>query len=199
MGPLVRCQTFERAIQRHLLDRLALEVLEGAFHEGDTVLIERDGSQLVFRTREDAPEIVAAASSSAPPEAFRASRTRFFLPAATMTHASESLPVRRRSTLGRRSLLPSPEPWPEPSPAHSYRADPRALPNTFCGSGRCNFLALRLTCSAPSDARQAASADGRDCGHHGGIGRRPDRPAATGERAARVGGSAHRIWARFRS
>jgi ATP-dependent Clp protease ATP-binding subunit ClpA len=60
--PTYGARPLKRAIQRHLLDRLALEVLEGAFHEGDTVVVDRDGSRLVFRTKQDIPEIVAAAS-----------------------------------------------------------------------------------------------------------------------------------------
>jgi ATP-dependent Clp protease ATP-binding subunit ClpB len=40
----------KRAIQRSILDPLALDVLQGKFQEGDTILIRRDGSNLVFDT-----------------------------------------------------------------------------------------------------------------------------------------------------
>jgi ATP-dependent Clp protease ATP-binding subunit ClpB len=50
----------KRAIQRSILDRLAMEVLQGAFHEGDTVVVDRDGSDLVFHSESATPEVVAA-------------------------------------------------------------------------------------------------------------------------------------------
>jgi ATP-dependent Clp protease ATP-binding subunit ClpB len=53
----------KRAIQRNILDPLALEVLQGRFHDGDTVLVDRDGTDLVFRsgTAQTTPiEVVAA-------------------------------------------------------------------------------------------------------------------------------------------
>jgi ATP-dependent Clp protease ATP-binding subunit ClpB len=53
----------KRAIQKSILDRFAMEMLQGAFHEGDTVVVDRDGSGLVFRNGSSAPDIVAAASS----------------------------------------------------------------------------------------------------------------------------------------
>jgi ATP-dependent Clp protease ATP-binding subunit ClpB len=39
----------KRAIQRHILDPLALEVLAGHFRDGDTVVVNRDGGALTFR------------------------------------------------------------------------------------------------------------------------------------------------------
>jgi ATP-dependent Clp protease ATP-binding subunit ClpB len=42
----------KRAIQRELQDPLALEVLAGAFHEGDTIRVERGPEGLVFETTE---------------------------------------------------------------------------------------------------------------------------------------------------
>jgi ATP-dependent Clp protease ATP-binding subunit ClpB len=40
----------KRAIQKSILDPLALDVLEGKFHEGDVVHVDRDGARLVFRS-----------------------------------------------------------------------------------------------------------------------------------------------------
>ncbi len=40
----------KRAIQRELQDPLALKILAGEFHEGDTILVERGPSGLTFRT-----------------------------------------------------------------------------------------------------------------------------------------------------
>ncbi len=43
----------KRTIQRRLLDPLAMEVLQGRFKEGDTVLVDNDGGHLVFRRPEE--------------------------------------------------------------------------------------------------------------------------------------------------
>jgi ATP-dependent Clp protease ATP-binding subunit ClpB len=53
----------KRAIQKNILDPLALEVLQGRFHEGETVVVRRDGSTLVFDGAERRPDVVAAASA----------------------------------------------------------------------------------------------------------------------------------------
>jgi ATP-dependent Clp protease ATP-binding subunit ClpB len=53
----------KRAIQRNILDPLAMEVLQGKFHEGETVIVNRDGTQLAFTSGEDEPEVVVAASA----------------------------------------------------------------------------------------------------------------------------------------
>jgi ATP-dependent Clp protease ATP-binding subunit ClpB len=53
----------KRAIQKNILDPLAMQVLQGSFHEGETVIVDRDGSELVFRSQSTEPEIVAAATS----------------------------------------------------------------------------------------------------------------------------------------
>ncbi|MGH2447818.1 MAG: ATP-dependent chaperone ClpB [Chloroflexota bacterium] len=50
----------KRAIQRNILDKLALEVLEGKFHPGETVVVDRDGTNLVFQARVNEPEVVEA-------------------------------------------------------------------------------------------------------------------------------------------
>ncbi|MGH2442715.1 MAG: ATP-dependent chaperone ClpB [Chloroflexota bacterium] len=51
----------KRAIQRHILDALALDVLQGKFREGETVIVRRDGSDLRFESAEQEPEVVIAA------------------------------------------------------------------------------------------------------------------------------------------
>jgi ATP-dependent Clp protease ATP-binding subunit ClpA len=53
----------KRAIQKNILDPLALDVLQGKFREGQTVIVERDGSQLEFTgtSQAGAPEVVVAA------------------------------------------------------------------------------------------------------------------------------------------
>ncbi len=50
----------KRAIQKNILDPLALEVLQGRFGEGETVVVSRDGTNLVFRNAAREPEVVAA-------------------------------------------------------------------------------------------------------------------------------------------
>jgi ATP-dependent Clp protease ATP-binding subunit ClpB len=59
--PVYGARPLKRAIQKNILDRLALEVLQGTFHEGDTIIVGRDGGTLTFRSA-DKPEVVAAAS-----------------------------------------------------------------------------------------------------------------------------------------
>jgi ATP-dependent Clp protease ATP-binding subunit ClpB len=50
--PAYGARPLKRAIQRLVQNPLAIRVLEGAFEEGDTVVVDRDpgGAQLVFRT-----------------------------------------------------------------------------------------------------------------------------------------------------
>jgi ATP-dependent Clp protease ATP-binding subunit ClpB len=50
----------KRAIQRNVLDPLALQVLEGKFREGDTVMVDREGDHLVFRVRTGAEAVAVA-------------------------------------------------------------------------------------------------------------------------------------------
>jgi hypothetical protein len=40
-----------------------MEVLQGRFKEGQAVVVDRDGGELVFRNGAATPEVVAAASS----------------------------------------------------------------------------------------------------------------------------------------
>jgi ATP-dependent Clp protease ATP-binding subunit ClpB len=46
--PVYGARPLKRALQRRLLDPLALRVLEGAFHEGDTILVDLSGDELSF-------------------------------------------------------------------------------------------------------------------------------------------------------
>ena len=46
--PIYGARPLKRTIQRRILDPLALRVLEGAFVEGDHVLVDRDAGGLVF-------------------------------------------------------------------------------------------------------------------------------------------------------
>jgi ATP-dependent Clp protease ATP-binding subunit ClpB len=46
--PVYGARPLKRALQRRLLDPLALRVLEGAFHEGDTIVVDLSGDELSF-------------------------------------------------------------------------------------------------------------------------------------------------------
>jgi ATP-dependent Clp protease ATP-binding subunit ClpB len=46
--PVYGARPLKRALQRQLLDPLALRVLEGAFHEGDTITVDVSGDELKF-------------------------------------------------------------------------------------------------------------------------------------------------------
>jgi ATP-dependent Clp protease ATP-binding subunit ClpB len=46
--PVYGARPLKRALQRRLLDPLALRVLEGAFHEGDTIAVDLSGDELSF-------------------------------------------------------------------------------------------------------------------------------------------------------
>ncbi len=48
--PVYGARPLKRAIQRSLLDPLSLEILEGHFHEGDTVTADAKGGKVVFST-----------------------------------------------------------------------------------------------------------------------------------------------------
>jgi ATP-dependent Clp protease ATP-binding subunit ClpB len=54
----------KRAIQKSILDPLALDVLQGRFHEGDTVHVERNADKLVFVSRDAAQEPAVAGSAA---------------------------------------------------------------------------------------------------------------------------------------
>ena len=46
--PVYGARPLKRALQRRLLDPLALRVLEGAFHEGDRITVDLSGDELSF-------------------------------------------------------------------------------------------------------------------------------------------------------
>jgi ATP-dependent Clp protease ATP-binding subunit ClpB len=61
--PVYGARPLKRVIQRLLQNPIALELLEGHFHEGDTVRVERDGNALRFERVERSvpePEMVSA-------------------------------------------------------------------------------------------------------------------------------------------
>jgi ATP-dependent Clp protease ATP-binding subunit ClpB len=61
--PVYGARPLKRVIQRLLQNPIALELLEGNFHEGDTVLVERNGNALRFERVEGGvqePEMVGA-------------------------------------------------------------------------------------------------------------------------------------------
>jgi ATP-dependent Clp protease ATP-binding subunit ClpB len=61
--PVYGARPLKRVIQRLLQNPIALELLEGNFHEGDTVRVERDGDALRFERVERTvrePEMVSA-------------------------------------------------------------------------------------------------------------------------------------------
>jgi ATP-dependent Clp protease ATP-binding subunit ClpB len=57
--PIYGARPLKRVIQRHLVDRLALAILEGEFREGDTVLVDAADGDLTF-AKADAPVAAAA-------------------------------------------------------------------------------------------------------------------------------------------
>jgi ATP-dependent Clp protease ATP-binding subunit ClpB len=61
--PVYGARPLKRVIQRRLQNPIALELLEGNFHEGDTIRVERDGDNLRFERVERGarePEMVGA-------------------------------------------------------------------------------------------------------------------------------------------
>ena len=50
--PIYGARPLKRAIQRRVLDPLAQAVLRGEFHEGETVQVDDEGGQIVFRHAE---------------------------------------------------------------------------------------------------------------------------------------------------
>ncbi len=53
--PSYGARPLKRTIQRRVLDPLALKVLEGDFVEGDTVVVDASGDELVFQKRQPVP------------------------------------------------------------------------------------------------------------------------------------------------
>ena len=58
--PVYGARPLKRVIQRELQNRIALELLEGKFKEGDTVRVERDGASLRLTRPTEVPEMVGA-------------------------------------------------------------------------------------------------------------------------------------------
>jgi ATP-dependent Clp protease ATP-binding subunit ClpB len=64
--PVYGARPLKRAIQRHILDALALKLLEGAFEEGDTVLVDAGPKGLTFTKAGSEPLQAGSAPLSAP-------------------------------------------------------------------------------------------------------------------------------------
>jgi ATP-dependent Clp protease ATP-binding subunit ClpB len=58
--PTYGARPLKRVIQKRLVDRLALAVLEGEFTEGDTVVVDAAEGELVFTKAAEPAEIAAA-------------------------------------------------------------------------------------------------------------------------------------------
>ncbi|HJX87920.1 MAG TPA: AAA family ATPase, partial [Gemmatimonadales bacterium] len=58
--PVYGARPLKRVIQRELQNPIALEVLEGTFHEGDTVRVEREGDHLRLVQGAAVPEMASA-------------------------------------------------------------------------------------------------------------------------------------------
>jgi ATP-dependent Clp protease ATP-binding subunit ClpB len=49
--PVYGARPLKRTLQQKVLDPLAVQVLAGQFHEGDTVVVDVKGDELVFMAR----------------------------------------------------------------------------------------------------------------------------------------------------
>ena len=58
--PVYGARPLKRVIQRELQNRIALDLLEGTFHEGDTIRVERDGHTLKLVHPSRVPEMASA-------------------------------------------------------------------------------------------------------------------------------------------
>ncbi|MEW6231321.1 MAG: ATP-dependent chaperone ClpB [Chloroflexota bacterium] len=54
--PVYGARPLKRTIQRRVMDPLAVQVLEGRFVEGDTVLVDREGAEIVFHKASSEPQ-----------------------------------------------------------------------------------------------------------------------------------------------
>jgi ATP-dependent Clp protease ATP-binding subunit ClpB len=62
--PTYGARPLKRVIQKQLVDRLALKILEGEFAEGDTVLVDAADGDLTFaRAEAGAPEAAETAAA----------------------------------------------------------------------------------------------------------------------------------------
>ena len=50
--PVYGARPLKRAIQRRIMDPLSLDLLEGRFHDGDSILADAEGGRIVFRPAE---------------------------------------------------------------------------------------------------------------------------------------------------
>lgn len=50
-SPVYGARPLKRVLQKQILDVLALKILEGSFAEGDRIVIDSDGGQILLRTR----------------------------------------------------------------------------------------------------------------------------------------------------
>ncbi|MBU0575218.1 MAG: AAA family ATPase, partial [Proteobacteria bacterium] len=50
-SPVYGARPLKRALQKQVLDNLAMKLLEGTFAEGDQIVIDYDGDQLTFHKR----------------------------------------------------------------------------------------------------------------------------------------------------
>jgi ATP-dependent Clp protease ATP-binding subunit ClpB len=50
----------KRVIQKRLENPLAMEILKGNFSDGDRVLVDREGDELVFRREMEEPRLRSA-------------------------------------------------------------------------------------------------------------------------------------------
>ena len=57
--PVFGARPLKRTIQRMIENPLAVEVLAGRFHEGDTIVVEPNGGE-TLRFRKEAPAAVAS-------------------------------------------------------------------------------------------------------------------------------------------
>src|SRR5262249_3658331 len=57
--PTYGARPLKRVIQKQLIDKLALKLLEGEFREGDTVEVDAEGGELVFAKASERVEAIA--------------------------------------------------------------------------------------------------------------------------------------------
>ena len=59
-NPLFGARPLKRAIQRHIEDQLARELLEGKFGEGDVILVDADVNGIFFKQVKAEPQVIEA-------------------------------------------------------------------------------------------------------------------------------------------
>ena len=58
--PVYGARPLKRVIQRELQNPIAMAVLEGTYHEGDTIVIGAEGGRVTFSRRSAQPEAASA-------------------------------------------------------------------------------------------------------------------------------------------